>query len=90
MANISNEKNIGTQIRLAWIEREAAKRGVIRRGDVSAVWGMSNQQVSADFAKLLELNPGCLVYDLRAKNYVWNGKKLMTEIPSVVVDLYPG
>lgn len=78
MGNASNPEQWAAKERLRFIERSAWWRGVIRRQDVSDVFGVGAAQVSADFQKYLELNPGSLVYSLNRKRY--EGSAAMTRM----------
>lgn len=69
MGNASNPEQWAAMERLRFIERAAWWRGVVRRQDVSDVFGVGTAQVSADFQKYQDLNPGSLVYSLNRKRY---------------------
>jgi hypothetical protein len=69
MGNTTNTEQWAAMERLRFIERAAWWRGVVRRQDVMEVFGMGPAQVSADFQKYLELNPGSLAYSLNRKRY---------------------
>lgn len=55
--------------RLLFIERLAWWKGVVNRGDVRDVFGISAAQASADLQGYMEMNATSLVYNLRAKRY---------------------
>lgn len=69
MGNSSNPEQWAVQERLRFIERAAYWRGWVQRQDLSAVYGKGAAQVSADFQKYLELNPGALAYSTSRKRY---------------------
>lgn len=54
---------------MLFIERLAWWKGVVNRGDVRAVFGISAAQASADLQGYQELNPTALAYNVRAKRY---------------------
>jgi hypothetical protein len=72
VANLTNSQAWFPRCRLAWMERQAQQAGSINRSDLSATFGISKAQASADFQEYLTLNPGSLIYDLRSKAYHWN------------------
>ncbi|MES2708133.1 MAG: WYL domain-containing protein [Verrucomicrobiota bacterium] len=65
----TNPEQWAAMERLRFIERSAWWRGIVRRQDVCGVFGVGAAQVSADFQKYLEMNPGALVYSLNRKRY---------------------
>ncbi len=69
MGNSTNTEQWAAMERLRFIERAAWWRGVVQRQDVSEVFGVGAAQVSADFQKYLEMNPGSLAYSLNRKRY---------------------
>ena len=69
MGNTTNTEQWAAMERLRFIERAAWWRGVVQRQDVSDVFGIGPAQVSSDFQKYLELNPGSLAYSLNRKRY---------------------
>ena len=69
MGNTTNTEQWAAMERLRFIERAAWWRGVVQRQDVSDVFGIGPAQVSADFQKYLEMNPGSLAYSLNRKRY---------------------
>ena len=69
MGNSTNTEQWAAMERLRFIERAAWWRGRVGRQDVSEVFGVGAAQVSADFQKYLELNPGALAYSLSRKRY---------------------
>ena len=69
MGNTSSRDQWAGRERLAFIERTAWWRGVVNRGDVREVFGISAAQASADLQGYLEMNPGALVYNLSTKRY---------------------
>ena len=69
MGIATNTEQWAAMERLRFIERAAWWRGMVRRQDVSDVFGVGAAQVSADFQKYLELNPGSLAYSLNRKRY---------------------
>lgn len=69
MGNISNRDQWAVRERLAFIERVAWWRGSVNRGDLRGIFGISAAQASADLQLYLELNPGSLSYNLKAKRY---------------------
>jgi hypothetical protein len=69
MGNATNTEQWAAMERLRFIERSAWWRGLVQRQDVSDVFGVGAAQVSADFQKYQELNPGALAYSLNRKRY---------------------
>ena len=69
MGNVTNTEQWAAMERLRFIERAAWWRGIVGRQDVMEVFGVGPAQVSADFQKYLELNPGSLAYSLSRKRY---------------------
>lgn len=55
--------------RQLFIERLAWWKGVVNRGDLREVFGISAAQASADLQGYQEVNVGALVYNVRAKRY---------------------
>ena len=78
MGNVTNTEQWAAMERLRFIERAAWWRGMVRRQDVMEEFGLGPAQVSSDFQKYLELNPGSLVYSLNRKRY--EGAPAMTRI----------
>lgn len=78
MGNATNPEQWAALERLRFIERAAWWRGRVGRQDVREVFGVGAAQVSADFQKYLELNPGSLVYSLSRKRY--EGQPGMTRV----------
>lgn len=70
MGNVTNSRKWGGRERLAFIETLAYWRGWIRRGDISARFGLSTPQASADLAEYQRLHPANLTYDKSQKRYV--------------------
>jgi len=69
MGNTSNRDQWAVRERQLFIERLAWWKGVVNRGDVREVFGISAAQASADLQGYQELNPTALVYNVRAKRY---------------------
>jgi len=69
MGNVSNRDQWAVRERLAFIERVAWWRGAVNRSDLREIFGISAAQASADLQLYLELNPGALAYNLKAKRY---------------------
>jgi len=69
MGNTSNREQWAVRERLAFIERLAWWRGVVNRGDVRDVFGISAAQASSDLQAYQELNPTALAYNVKAKRY---------------------
>ncbi len=69
MGNTSNKDQWAARERLHFIERLAWWRGVVNRGDLREVFGISRAQASADLQAYQELNPAALAYNVRAKRY---------------------
>ncbi|MES2996548.1 MAG: WYL domain-containing protein [Verrucomicrobiota bacterium] len=69
MGNTSTKEQWAGRERLALIERTAWWRGVVNRGDLRDVFGISAAQASADLQGYLALNPGALNYNLSTKRY---------------------
>lgn len=69
MGNRSNRELWAGRERLLFIERAAWWRGVVNRGDLREVFGISAAQASADLQGYLEVNPGALSYNLSTKRY---------------------
>ncbi len=55
--------------RLRFIENCAWWKGVINRTDVVDYFGISMAQASSDIQSYLEVNPDCVIYNLRLKRY---------------------
>lgn len=69
MGNTSSREQWAGRERLLFIERLAWWKGVVNRGDVRDVFGISAAQASADLQGYQEMNPGALAYNVRAKRY---------------------
>ena len=69
MGNTSNSEQWAGRERLLFIERLAWWKGVVNRGDVRDVFGISAAQASADLQGYQEMNPAALAYNVRAKRY---------------------
>lgn len=69
MGNTSSRDQWAGRERLAFIERTAWWRGVVNRGDLREVFGISAAQASADLQGYLEMNPRALAYNLSTKRY---------------------
>jgi len=69
MGNTSNRDQWAVQERLLFIERLSWWRGVVNRGDVREVFGISAAQASADLQAYLALNPTALTYNVSSKRY---------------------
>lgn len=69
MGNTSNRDQWAGRERLAFIERVAWWRGVVNRGDLRGVFGISAAQASADLQGYQEQNPTALAYNVRSKRY---------------------
>jgi hypothetical protein len=69
MGNTSNKDQWAARERMLFIERLAWWKGVVNRGDVRAVFGISAAQASADLQGYQEMNPMALTYNVRAKRY---------------------
>lgn len=69
MGNTSNRDQWAAKERLRFIERLAWWRGVVNRGDLREVFGISAAQASADLQAYLDLNSGALAYNLTTKRY---------------------
>ena len=69
MGNTSNREQWAVRERLAFIERVAWWRAAVNRSDVRDLFGISAAQASSDLQAYQELNPGVLVYNVRAKRY---------------------
>ncbi len=69
MGNSSTKDQWAGRERLAFIERTAWWRGVVNRGDLRDVFGISAAQASADLQGYQELNPTALAYNVRSKRY---------------------
>lgn len=76
MGNTSNRDQWAGRERQLFIERLAWWKGVVNRGDVRDVFGISAAQASADLQGYQEMNPTALVYNVRAKRYE-SGEKMM-------------
>ncbi len=55
--------------RMRFIETCAWWKGIVNRNDVVDYFGISMAQASSDMQAYLELNPDCVVYNLRLKRY---------------------
>jgi hypothetical protein len=69
MGNTSNRDQWAGRERQLFIERLAWWKGVVNRGDVRDVFGISAAQASADLQGYQEANPTALTYNVRAKRY---------------------
>ncbi len=69
MGNTSSKDQWAGRERLLFIERLAWWKGVVNRGDVRDVFGISAAQASADLQGYQEMNPTALAYNVRAKRY---------------------
>ena len=69
MGNSSTKDQWAGRERLAFIERASWWRGVVNRGDLREVFGISAAQASADLQGYQELNPTALAYNVRSKRY---------------------
>lgn len=69
MGNTNNRDQWAGRERLLFIERLAWWKGVVNRGDVRDVFGISAAQASADLQGYQEANPTALAYNVRAKRY---------------------
>lgn len=69
MGNTSNRDQWAVRERQLFIERLAWWKGVVNRGDVRDVFGISAAQASADLQGYQEANPTALAYNVRAKRY---------------------
>lgn len=69
MGNSSTKDQWAGRERLAFVERTAWWRGVVNRGDLREVFGISAAQASADLQGYQELNPTALAYNVRSKRY---------------------
>ncbi len=69
MGNTSNREQWAVRERLTFIERVAWWRGAVNRSDVRELFGISAAQASSDLQAYQDMNPGVLVYNVRAKRY---------------------
>ncbi len=69
MGNTSNKDQWAGRERQLFIERLAWWKGVVNRGDVRDVFGISAAQASADLQGYQAVNPTALIYNVRAKRY---------------------
>lgn len=69
MGNHSNRDQWSARERQLFIERLGWWRGIVNRGDLHRVFGISAAQASADIQSYIHMNPGALVYNLRSKRY---------------------
>ena len=69
MGNTSTKDQWAGRERLAFIERVAWWRGVVNRGDLREVFGISAAQASGDLQGYQEQNPTALAYNVRSKRY---------------------
>lgn len=60
----------GAERRLEFLETRLYWEGLVNRGHLSEVFGISAQQASADFARYLNLAPNNAVYDRSRKGYI--------------------
>jgi len=72
MGNTSTRDQWAGRERLHFIERLAWWRGIVNRGDLRNVFGISSAQASADLQGYLEMNPGSMAYNIRSKRYEAN------------------
>lgn len=71
MSNSTNSDSAFPALRLAWIERRAARVGTIGRKEICDAFDISLAQASSDLQRIQEILPGCLEYSLKAKHYRW-------------------
>ncbi len=69
MGNSSNRDQWAVQERLLFIERLSWWRGIVNRGDIRGVFGISAAQASADLRAYQAMNPGALAYNVSLKRY---------------------
>ena len=69
MGNQANLEQWAAMERMRFIERSAYWRGVVNRQDLTAVFGLSLAQASADLQAYQQANPGALNYNLNKKRY---------------------
>lgn len=69
MGNTSNLEQWAARERMTFVERTAYWRGVVNRGDLTQIFGVSAAQASADLTRYQEANPGALLYQMRKKRY---------------------
>ena len=69
MGNTSSTEQWAGRERLVFVERLAWWRGMVNRGDLQALFGISQAQASADLRAYQALNPQALVYQLSRKRY---------------------
>lgn len=69
MGNWSNKDQWVVRERMLFIERVAWWKGVVNRGDVREVFGISTAQSSADLQAYQEVNPTALFYNFRTRRY---------------------
>ena len=69
MGNTSSTEQWAGRERLVFIERLAWWRGLVNRGDLQALFGISQAQASADLQAYQAVNPLALVYQLSRKRY---------------------
>lgn len=69
MGNSTNRDQWAARERLLFIERLAWWRGMVNRGDVREVFGISAAQSSSDLQGYQALNPTAMAYNLRTKRY---------------------
>lgn len=70
--------------RLRFIETCAWWKGVVNRNDVVDYFGISMAQASSDMQAYLDLNPECVIYNLRLKRYETTpGMKWMLARPNL-------
>jgi hypothetical protein len=69
MGNRSNRDQWSARERQMFIERLGWWRGMVNRGDLHDVFGISAAQASADIQSYIALNPNALIYNLRSKRY---------------------
>lgn len=81
MSNSTNSDSAFPALRLAWIERRAARVGTIQRKEICEAFDISLAQASSDLQRIQELLPGCLDYDLKAKHYRWTRKERRFHFP---------
>lgn len=69
MGNKSNKEQWAGRERLLFIERLAWWKGVVNRGDVRDIFGISAAQASADLQGYQEMNATAMAYNVRTKRY---------------------
>lgn len=85
--NQTNPARVFPQLRLWWMSRMFVRYGTLSRLECCVAWGISEAQVSADFAALKAAAPALISYDTSTKVYRWTGEPSPLPAPPIVAQL---